>query len=437
MHPGNPYSDHGSPARAIGDARIPPYAWYALALLTAFHAVNAIDRQVMFVVLEPMKAEFHISDATAGALTGMAHGIAFATTTVPLAWLADRLNRARLLSAMAMIWGCLTAFAGFAVTIPQLFLARMGVGAAEGGTTPACFSLIADYFPPHRRGTAVGVYFVSAAIGTGGTYIVGARVADAFGWRAAFLVAAAPTILISLIAFATLRDPGRGRFDQETTHADATLPIQKVVPMILCSPALMCGIIGHMMAVMTISAYYAFSISMFVREHGQTLKEAAFLVGLATGVSHAFGSVIGGPLCDRITAGRADRIGFFPAAILVIAVPAGLLMTVSGSLAIATIGLFLFTFLAGIWLPHGYATPFTLAPAEARASTMGVTLIFTNLVGTGVGPFLAGFMSDRFGSMGEALATMLVFYLTGAAFLALASWQFRRARMVRSMPATA
>jgi len=416
------------------EPQVKPYAWYALAILTAFHSVNAIDRQVMFVVLEPMKAEFRIGDATAGALTGMAHGIAFALTALPLAWMADRMNRARLLSVMAIIWGCATAFVSIASTIPQLFIARMSVGASESGTTPACFSLIADYFPPRRRGTAVGLYFVSAAIGTGGAYIIGARVTVAFGWRATFLVAAVPTLIVALIALLTLRDPGRGRFEQSNREKAEALGMHQVVPIIVRSPAIMCGIVGHTAAIMTISAYYAFSISMLVRDHGQTLKEAALLVGIATGLSHALGSILGGPLCDRFTQGRGDRIGLFPALILILAIPVGMVMTLSTALPITTLGLFAFTFLAGMWLPHGYATPFTLAPPEARASTMGVTLIFTNLIGTGLGPALAGFMSDRFGSISDALASMLIFYLTGALFLSIASWLSRTAAAISAEP---
>jgi MFS family permease len=111
-----------------------------------------------------------------------------------------------------------------------------------------------------------------------------------------------------------------------------------------------------------------------------------------------------------------------------------MVMTLSTALPITTLGLFAFTFLAGMWLPHGYATPFTLAPPEARASTMGVTLIFTNLIGTGLGPALAGFMSDRFGSISDALASMLIFYLTGALFLSLASWLSRTAAAISAEP---
>jgi len=411
----------GRDDRAEGD-RITAYTWYVLAILTAFQTVHTIDRNVVYVVLEPLKREFHLTDGEAGALGGLAHALTFAVTSVPLSWLADRYNRTKLLSVMAGCWGALTLVCGFATSASMLFLSRMGVGAAEGGTGPACLSLIADYFPVRRRATALAVYFLSAAIGTGGTFMLGAQIAQHYGWRAAFMVASIPTFLIALLAFFTLREPIRGRFDTAPTTATAKPSLKQAFGEILRTPPLLCGVIGLTLSVAVIAAFYAFGVSFFVRTHGMSLGRAALLVGLATGLAHGVGSIVGGPVADRLTQGKAERVGYFPATIVLLSIPSGALMLLGPSIPVSAVGLFLFTFFAGCWIPQGYAVPLALAPARIRGSSVGFTQVFTNLLGTGSGPALAGVLSDSYGnSLRYALLTMLSLYFVGAVFFVLAS----------------
>lgn len=146
--------------------RIAPAQWWALALLGLVYTLHTIDRNIISAVVEPIKHEFQLSDRAVGALSGMAHSVAFALAVLPLGWLVDRVNRTRLLAGLLALWSGLTALSGLAGSYVGLLLARFGVGAAEAGSSPACMSLISDIFPAGRRASAIGIFYLSTAIGT-------------------------------------------------------------------------------------------------------------------------------------------------------------------------------------------------------------------------------------------------------------------------------
>jgi MFS family permease len=407
------------------DDNITAYAWYVLAILTLFHAMHTIDRNVIYVVLEPLKHEFDLSDGGAGAIAGLAHGMAFAIFSIPIGWLADRTNRSKLLPIMAAAWGIATLFCGAVSSAKSLFLARMAVGATEGGTMPACLSLINDYFPPHRRATAQGIFFISIAIGSAVTFTVGAVVAERYGWRYAFFLAGLPVILLAVIGYLTLREPVRGRFESVNPgEAEAHLPLRKVPGTVLKNRPLLFGVLGQTLATTPTSALYAFAVSYFVRSHDLTLADAGIMVALGTGVASAIGSVAGGPIADRIMNGASHRVGYFPGALIPLTVVAGAVMLLSPTLPLAVAGFFCMAMLIGAWLPQGYAVPFSLAPAGSRATMLGLTQLFTNLIGTGSGPVIAGLLSDRIGgadSLRYALFAMLLIYPVASLLFIMAS----------------
>ena len=195
----------GGSQEAVSVAR----RWYTLLLLTGVFAINSIDRNVMSVVLEPVKHEFRISDTAMGTLVGVAHTTAFAVFVIPMGLLADRMNRVRLVSGLVILWSGLTALSAMATGYVSLLLVRMGVGAAEAGSPPASVALIADMFPAEERPTALSTYYLAAAIGTGAIFLFGGYVAHRFGWRAVFVIAGAPGLLFGLLLLLTVREPRR------------------------------------------------------------------------------------------------------------------------------------------------------------------------------------------------------------------------------------
>ena len=191
-------------------------AYWTLALLTLVYLVHSIDRQVISVVLEPIRHEFHASDKMLG-LIALAYSVLFALACLPAGWLIDRTNRVRLLSGLLAGWSGLTALCGFTASFAMLLLARAGVGAAEAGASPTIMSLISDYFEPRRRALAIGICYTSTAFGVSASFLIGSIVAAAHGWRAAFWVAGAPGLILAASILATLREPTRGAMDRETT----------------------------------------------------------------------------------------------------------------------------------------------------------------------------------------------------------------------------
>lgn len=205
---------HGIDAKdAGGTAQGAANRWWALALLTGIYCCHTIDRQVIAVVMEAIKQDLKLSDGYVGFLGGMAHALGFMITVIPLGMLADRVNRVRMLSGLVILWSMLTALGSLVSSAFTLALLRLGVGAAEGGGASTATALVADHFAPRQRGLAFGIFYASTAIGMALVFLFGGMMAHAYGWRAAFLLAGMPGIVMGILTVLTLREPIRGRFD--------------------------------------------------------------------------------------------------------------------------------------------------------------------------------------------------------------------------------
>jgi MFS family permease len=219
-----------SPEPTTGEARIEPYAWYALLVLMLVYIVNFIDRQILSILTEDIKRDLHIGDTQIGFLYGTAFAIFYALFGIPLARLADGWRRTRLISIGLGVWSTMTALSGLANNYAQLAAARVGVGVGEASASPAAYSLIADYFPKERRGLALAIYGAGISIGSGIGLPLGGTVASRWnrafahgsapfglaGWQVAFLTVGLPGLLLA-IWVATLREPLRGASDGEGT----------------------------------------------------------------------------------------------------------------------------------------------------------------------------------------------------------------------------
>src|ERR1700722_904041 len=189
--------------------------WYVLIVLTLVYALSIADRYVMSTLIEPIKADLHLSDTAIGFLTGVALALFYVTAGLPLAAFADRTNRRTMIACALGVWSVMTACCGAAQSFSQLLLARIGVGIGEAGGTPPSTSLVSDYFPWRRRAFALSVYSVGASLGS----MLGSRAgyaSDAWGWRAAFFLLGIPGIVLAVVLMATVREPKRGQLDAAT-----------------------------------------------------------------------------------------------------------------------------------------------------------------------------------------------------------------------------
>lgn len=404
--------------------------WWALLLLTAIYTFHAVDRSVVNIVIEPMKSEFALSDGAVGFLGGLAHAIGYAATVIPLGMLADRVNRVRLLGALVTIWSGLTVFGGFAPSFTALALCRVGVGAAEGGGSPACLSLIADYFPKRQRGMAFGIFYSSTALGVFLIFLFGGMIASAYGWRAVFFAAGGPGLVLALLVQMTLRQPRRGRFD-EPSEMQPPPRLREVLLHIGRSPPLAFSILGLTLAIVVVSGVWAWASSFFIRIHGLDIREAGFTLAIALGVVQGVFLPIVGRLNDWLSAGRPDRIHALSVAGMLASIPIGAVMVLAPSVQWSIVAAMLLGASTASWLGQSFGAIVMLTPANMRGSVFGLAQLGTNLIGTGFGPLLVGTISDAYGggaSLRYSLLTMLMVYAAAATSLMAVN------RMLRACP---
>src|SRR6266403_555112 len=198
--------------------------WYVLGILTIVYALNIADRFSISTLIEPIRQELHLSDSGVAFLTGVALALFYVTIGIPIAPLADRANRRRILAIALLLWSAMTAVCGLAQNYWQLLLARFGVGIGEAGGTPPSTSILADKFPPARRPMALTIFALGACLGAWLGSSVAGGAAERGGWRAAFLVLGLPGLAVALIVRLTVREPRRGQLDSTTsTQQPSTL----------------------------------------------------------------------------------------------------------------------------------------------------------------------------------------------------------------------
>lgn len=388
--------------------------WIATILLTAIYVLHSVDRFVISVVIEPLRHEFHLDDTQLGALGGLAHAIAYSAFVLPIGWLLDRTNRVKLLSAMLGVWSLITAFGAFAAGYWHLFAVRMGVGAAEAATSPSIQSLVGSLFSVKARASAMGVIYSGVAIGTGLIFAVGGLVADAFGWRAVFLVAGLPGVLLACVIWLTMKEPPRS-YSRKTI--EKAPPMSQAIVFVAKSPAILFSVIGLTLASMSVSSAWTWITPILVRQHDFSLTDAGLLVGAAAGVIKFGSTFVSGFLGDLVAKGSVRRLWVVPSCALALSFPAALGVAFGyGQLLIVVFVLFI-----GFTLGTHYAAPraiiVSVTPEHMRGSVSSVEQLIVNLFGAGAGPLITGFISDTLGgenSIGLALVATLAVNLVAA-----------------------
>ncbi|WP_076590852.1 spinster family MFS transporter [Herminiimonas arsenitoxidans] len=377
--------------------KVPARSWYALAILALIYACDFLDRTMISIIVEPVRIEFGLSDSQLGLLTGLAYGVSFALAAIPIGFLIDRNNRVRLLAGLVAIWGAMTALSYFAQNFVQLLLARMGVGAAEAGGTPASFSLISDFFPPSKRSTAVGYLFIGNAIGAALTIVIGGYVTAHYGWRLAMLIAGVPGLILATLLVLTVREPKRGGYDAAVLVAKEAVAPLTVILYIVKNRAVLHLIAGTSITTAAIATLGVWMPAFVMRFHGLNIEKAGMVAALAGGLFTAIGSVIGGIACDHI--GKSNPRRRIDVCVVIcfitLLISCGAILFKPTLLAIVLLCLAMF--FAFVVFPASFGTMLTLVSPDMRGVTSATMMICTNLVGYGLGPFMVGVLSDLYG----------------------------------------
>jgi MFS family permease len=397
-----------------------------LALLLLAYIFNFLDRQILGILAGPIIADLQLTDAQFGAIAGLAFAVLYSVLAVPLAMLADRTSRSRVVAASLVVWSGFTALCGTAASFTQLFLFRLGVGVGEAGGVAPSYALIADYFPPHKRARALAIFSLGVPLGLAAGTLIGAYLASWIDWRAAFVAMGVAGILLAPVMLLIVRDKPRDRGASAPAPRlrDAfTIVAAKPSFWLMASAASCSSLAGYGLAVWTPSVLER-SFGLDIISRGQFLA-SIFLIGGTAGV------FAGGWLADRL--GRTDRAWYarLPAIAWLITAPTFAAALLIQDLWLVWPLLLIPNALNILWLGPVTTAVQHLVPRELRSTASASFLLINNLIGLGVGPTLIGAVSElfkeRFG--GEALryaaVSVLAFYLVAALLMFLAIKRLR------------
>lgn len=421
------------------------YRRYAIGLLFLIYVFNFIDRQIVTILAEPIKRDLGIADWQLGLMTGTAFAIFYCTLGIPIARLAERHNRPWIIGMSLAAWSGFTALCGLAQNFWQLVLARIGVGIGEAGCTPPAHSLIADYTPREQRASAMAVYSMGNPVGALIGVVTGGLVADAFGWRTAFVLVGLPGIALAVVAVLTLVEPRVKRAAAAARDAgDASQASFADVMRVLWRKRTF----WYMAFAVSIVAFVGyghapFGASFFLRVHGAEIEQLAaqfglgpigfvgLSLGLILGVAAGVGVFLGGIIADRYGARDLRAYMGIPAIAVLASVPiytgALLMPTFLPILPILALN----SILVSLWQGPVYATVQNIAPVHMRATAASIFLFIANLIGLGLGPLAVGAASDILaGPFGLGSAEGVRWALIGSQFLAIPAfvcfWLARR-----------
>ena len=369
------------------------YAWYVAIVLMLCNTLSFIDRQILALLVTPIKTELGISDSSIGLLHGLAFGIFYTVLGMPMGRIVDRGNRRNLVAGGIFFWSLATAACALAGRFSTLFLARMGVGVGEATLSPSAFSLLSDYFPKEKLGRALSVFSMGVFFGSGLALIVGGMVIQRVGsWRTTFLIVGAPGLLAALLMF-TIKEPARKNLLGQSASKLSISEVFEQVKLRWQSVAGIC--LAFAFQAMCNYAQQAWLATYFIRVHGWTPKETGFMLGIMSLVTGLLGAFSGGILCDYWQKrGKTDaslRVG------VLATLCAGIFFCVAMAMDVLNWKIALlvpaFFFLA---MPIGssYAALQLILPNQVRGQVGALQVFTLNLFGLILGPFLPGFFND-------------------------------------------
>lgn len=430
------------------------YAWYVVFVLMLAYTLSFIDRQILSLLVQPIKAELRITDTQIGLLQGFAFALFYTAVGLPMGRIVDRFNRRNLMSAGVFLWSLMTVAAGGARSFGALFAARMGVGIGEATLSPAAFSMLSDYFRRSQLNTAMSVYSLGVFIGAGSAFMVGGAVVGALAgrppvnvpligtieaWRLTFFVVGLPGLALSAV-IAGLREPertglmlGHDGLARKLTLTAVILEVRKRWPAVA---AVTTGMACHAICMY---AVFAWMPAFFIRAYHWESGKAGLAVGASVLLCGCAGMITGGRLCDRWQAAgiphAALRVGVFAGLLCSAALSVATLIAAAPvSVALLAPGMF------ALALPIGgmFATLQMLFPNQIRGQVSALFLCVISLIGISLGPLLPGLLNDRVFGGGAGIGPALALTV-GAAALAMAlvfrvNFRAVGAQLARSTP---
>jgi predicted MFS family arabinose efflux permease len=369
-----------------------------LGVLVLTLVICNIDRNVIAVLLEPIREEFRLRDWQLGLLAGLTFTTLYCVGSLVVSRLADRYDRVTIVSAALFLWSAFTFLCGHAGSFVQLLTARASVGLTESGSQAPSHSLIADRFEGRDRSLAMGIYAAGALMGSLIALPLGGYAAQAFGWRGALMVVSLPGLLLAVVLRLTLRDPRiRGLTRRETDAPSESLP--KAARVLLSNPAIRHLILGGTLSTTATAAGLSFGVSVLVRSRGFTPAEAGLISGLFTGAFALIGTVGSGWLVSRLVRRDHRWRARVPMCAQLISIPlaAGFVLLPVTWMAVLCLGVG--AVFGSAWMGPTFSALQDSAGPKRRATVAALLLVSYNFLGFGLGPLFAGVISDALRSL--------------------------------------
>ena len=388
-----------------GHAKSMAYPWLVVAILMVAYVFSFVDRQILNLLVGPIRRDLGISDTQMSLLMGFSFAIFYTILGIPLGRLADSRSRRGLIAAGVVVWSLMTALCGLARSYWQLFVFRIGVGVGEATLSPAAYSMIADYFPPERRATAISVYSMGIYLGSGIAFLLGGLViqfavaqgtttlplvGDVRPWQLVFFVLGGSGLIFSF-AFLLVREPPRQGVDASVSQVSFGAVVAHLWRN---RRTVLCHNLGFAMIAFCSYGTAAWVPSFFIRTFNWKAGEVGIIYGLIVMVFGCLGILFGGWLTDRwLKQGKTDaalRVGICAS---IVAIIGGVyLLADNGTLA----AILMVPAVFALGMPFGAAPAAIVAivPNQMRGQTAAVYLFIVNLIGLGVGPTAVALVTD-------------------------------------------
>jgi len=401
------------------------YRTFVLWLLTLAYIFSFIDRQIMGALSPSIKADLGFEDWQLGLLKGFGFALLYTTVGIPIAWLADRYSRAKIVSVSVFLWSLFTAFTGMANSFLTMLLARTGVGIGEAGGSPPSHSIISDLYPKEQRASALGVYSLGIPIGIAFSYILAGILVETLGWRGTLISLGVAGIILALIIALVVREPKRGQMEGENIVlkpvgiGESIKTLSKIPSWwAMCMGIAWVSFGGYAVANWGVDYLVRFWPEYTPGAGNGKFRWLMLMLGLIHLIGYGAGTYFGALITEKLAKKNISAYGWLPGAVLLIGVPALILafwvQNIYAHLALVTV----YLISAGVYLGPSFAAAQTLAPINMRAMSTALFFLILNLIALGGGPTYIGIASsaltEQYGEVHAlrlAISTLVVPYI--------------------------
>lgn len=389
------------------------YQWYVVVICMLAYILSFVDRQILSLMIEPIKHDLMLSDTQFSLLQGLAFSLFYAFMGIPIAALADKQSRIKIISIGIAFWSLATAACGLSKNFIQMFIARLSVGAGEAALSPAFYSIVTDLFPKEKLGRALGLYAIGAFIGSGLAFLIGGYVISLLKnidsvilpvigqlktWQLTFFIVGLPGVLLALVMILTVKEPARKglKVDQNGQLIQASFK-NSIAFIRTHRKTFFCHFIGFSFYTMMLYSLLGWAPAFYMRHFGLDASQTGYILGSIILVANTAGALFCGWLIDYFSkkgySDAAIRAGMIGCAALI--VPSVLFTQVNNiylSFALIFIAMFFSTFP----IPASAAATQMLTPNQLRAQVSAKFLLVSNLIALGVGTTAVALLTDKY-----------------------------------------